>query len=389
MSRVLLVDTNFSAYPIRSALINAGYDVFTVGGRPDHPLAASTANYIKLDYSDEAALERLIKQHRFEYLVPGCTDKSYEVCARIASGLGFGGFEDSRTLSKLQEKAQFRMLCEELSLPAPLRFGSEEDALDAGCSVIVKPVDAYSGLGITVLETPRKDSLSQAVTNAQAVSQQGGAIIEEYVSGQLYSYSAFIKEGAVIKAFSVKELGSVNPFVVDTSHVCFDHQLAASVQRDVEKLARSVGLNSGLLHMQYISDGAAYWLIEPTRRCPGDLYSELIERSSGYPYAASYTAAFLRRDPITDYEHRELHVVRRTIASDRHGVFKSLSFSGGYFPDVWYPLAKTGDMLQPSPGGRIAIAFYRVADLEEREALVQSLVGGDAIKVQYVEDHHG
>ena len=389
MSRVLLVDTNFSAYPIRSALINAGYDVFTVGGRPGDPMAATTANYIELDYSDEAALERLIKAHRFEYLVPGCTDKSYEVCARIAARLGFGGFEDSRTLSKLHEKARFRALCEELSLPAPLRFRSEADALDAGCSVIVKPVDAYSGRGITVLQTPRKECLSRAVTSAQAVSQQGEAIIEEYVSGQLYSYSAFIKDGVVIKAFSVKELGSVNPFVVDTSHLCFDQQLAAPVHRDVEKLVQALGLSSGLLHMQYISDGASYWLIEPARRCPGDLYSELIERSSGYPYAASYAATFLGRDPITNYEPRELHVVRRTVASDRHGVFKSISFSGAHLPDAWYPLAKTGDLLQPSPAGRIAIAFYRVADLAEREALVKSLVCGDAITVQYLEDHNG
>ena len=156
----------------------------------------------------------------------------------------------------------------------------------------MKPVDSYSGNGISVVDNPTSEALDKAVNVAQGESRLRKFVIEDYVEGQLYSYSAFLEKGKVKAAFNVAEYSIVNPFVVDTSYVLSQHVFEPSLQECAETLASALDIQHGLLHLQYIAQGSDFWLIEPARRCPGDLYSELIERATGYPYSQAYIAAF-------------------------------------------------------------------------------------------------
>ena len=49
----------------------------------------------------------------------------------------------------------------------------------------------------------------------------------------------------------------------------------------------------GLIHTQFISDNNTFSLIEVTRRCPGDLYSKLIQMSTGINYSELYSMPFM------------------------------------------------------------------------------------------------
>ncbi|MDC6471614.1 hypothetical protein PQZ11_00980 [Luminiphilus sp.] len=383
MKKALLVDTNFAAGPIFRALQKLEYRVVTVGARERDPLAMANKDYYHLDYSNVAELESLARRLDIDVIVPGCNDLSYAVCNEVAHRLGLPGFESPSAVSALHSKKLFRDLCGTLSIPAPKRYDSVEAAANSGGQIIVKPTDAFSGRGVEVLTAPDAQTLQQAMERSRGHSVSGTVLLEEYVEGDLYSYTAFLNEGEVVGAFHVAEFGSVNPFVVDTSFLVPAPKIERELLWSTKMMAQELDIRSGLMHIQYIARDESFWIIEPTRRCPGDLYSLLIEYSTGYPYAEAYICSFLERlvPPIDALKTRP--TVRHTVTARNSGTFEALSIDTDVAITAWIPLATVGEALNPSPDGRVGVAFFSPEDELARDALVQNLLAGTAFRLTY------
>lgn len=381
MAKVLLVDTNFSSGPIHSALLAMGHEVHVVGNNPRDCLAKLSDHYWQQDYSDLDALGSLIEAQGFDFLVPGCTDRSYLSCAEVGRGR-FPGFDAREARHAVYDKQGFRQASERFSLPSPELVDPSMHEL---CKpVIVKPVDAFSGKGVTVLRQPDDASLQAAIASARQASASGRYLIERFVEGQLYSHSAFIRHGKVWHDVVVREDGSANPFVVDTSHVVpvVDDGLLEALRRCIEMVVACLGLVDGLLHTQFILDGGTFWLIELTRRCPGDLYSQLIELSTGFPYARTYTLPFLGQPfPEVPPTATWRPLMRHTVSLDHGCDLASLSFRHPVQVERWVPLAVVGDHIHPSPSGRIGILFSLASDHGDLESLYRRTLDRDLYAV--------
>ena len=377
MKKCLLVDTNRAVYTIYQSLLVQGHDVFVVGGNPREPLAKICPNFIQLDYSHASALNALIEQEGFEFIVPGCTDVSYKVCAEVSRGR-FAGIDSVEATRAMNDKAEFRKLAAELGIPVPQVVGFEE-ALELP-AVIVKPLDSFSGRGISTLEKPSREKLLKAQEVACEVSKSGEALIEEFVSGQLYSHSAFLKAGEVVADFIVREDCTTNPFTVDTSclEFDFDEDILDQLRSDARKLFKHLKMQNGLIHCQFILGQGGYWIIEVTRRCPGDLYALLIEMSTGYPYGASYAAPFLGGNPLPRSAGRlREKIIRHTATSQNGESLWGLQFTQPVDLRFFVPLAEAGDFIKPSPYGRAGLFFLAVKSNDEQNAIYQSLLAGN------------
>ena len=172
MAKVLLVDTNFSSAPIYQSLCDLGHEVHVVGGNPTDCLAKAVANYWNINYADTDALEKLVESEGFIYIVPGCTDRSYASCVAINKGR-FPGIEPVDVDIAINNKARFRDIARRLGLPVP----QVQDLSALRWPLIVKPVDSFSGKGITVIATEDHELLSRAIEDARSASSQGGILL--------------------------------------------------------------------------------------------------------------------------------------------------------------------------------------------------------------------
>jgi biotin carboxylase len=360
MQKVLLVDTNFSSEPIYQYLCNQGYETHVVSGRAKDCLAKISANYTSIDYSETEALKVFIDQEQFDFIVPGCTDRSYTSCVAVNEGR-FPGIESAEVDLALNDKEHFRDLLSKLGLPSPRTQSLYTQSL--AWPLVVKPVDGFSGKGISILQESQVDELDTAIATAIGISAKGKFILEEFVEGQLHSHSAFLKSGSIHSDFIVEEHCSVNPFVVDTSFVLSNPApvIVSKLRQSVEAIAAELNLGDGLLHTQFIQEGDNIWLIETTRRCPGDLYSQLIELSTDFNYVESYVKPFLGQEinggPILGESRK---VMRHTLTVPQPQSFSFLKFNSVIDIYKWVPLCLTGDQLAESPLDRIAILFAAV-----------------------------
>jgi hypothetical protein len=372
MRNVLLVDTNFSSEPIYRFLIKSGYKVTVVGGNPNDSLAKSTNDYVNLDYSDVGQILRLVEERNIDYLVPGCNDLSYLVCAKMNAEGRFPGLDTLASTEIINNKAKFREFSCRRGLPTPRVLAQNE--IGERWPVIIKPVDAFSGRGITIIDKHRKSGLADAINLATKESRSGACVVEDYVSGQLYSHSAFIQEGLVLRDCIVEEHSTANPFVVDTSRVVYDfpQRMLECIRKNVEVIAFELSLQDGLIHTQFISDGNKYWLIEITRRCPGDLYSQLIEISTGLRYAENYARPFVSLPFDFNGPRTQNLFMRHTLTQANEFILGSLRFNFPLSLVKWVPLSVTGDKLRRSPYGRIAIMFAGESTTQGFEELFQA-----------------
>jgi biotin carboxylase len=379
MAKVLLVDTNFSSLPIYKELENMGHEVHVVGANPNDCLAKSCKNYWNINYADTEALNALVDREEFTYLVPGCTDRSFSSCTIVSQGR-FPGVASVQVDEELNQKDRFRALGKRLNLPVPLvqwRDNLDENPvthLSIGklrWPLVVKPVDGFSGKGVAIILDADDTELQNAVMSARAASARGLCLIEDYIQGQLYSHSAFLSAGRIVQDFFVQENCTANPFVVDTSRLMpvVPTFLRAKLRQAIETMANALDLSDGLIHTQFILDGEKPWLIEITRRCPGDLYSRLIELSGGAGYVSNYVRPFLGlpisiKDPLP-----YIPIMRHTVSVLAEQHFYHLNFHQPLKLEQWVPLNVTGERLNPSPASRVGILFARAEDERQLNSL--------------------
>lgn len=378
MTRALLVDPNFSSVPIGQALAQHGIDVATVGRKTSE---GPYRNHFDIDYSDRAAMRALLQRERFDYLIPGCTDKSYESCSALAADWGFPALDSPEIFNQLYSKSKFRALCHQLAICVPRVFTSEQEALQSHVPVIIKPDDAHSGIGITRLDLPTSTSLSRAVKVAQDFSSSGRVVIEEYVHGQLHSYSAFLQDRRVHCAFHVAEYGTLNPFAVDTSYVLPTSSHELELENCAERIAHALGLDCGLLHIQYLAKNSDICLIEATRRCPGDLYAMLVTRSTGFPYAEAFGAPFIAQ-PISEIKSPKFHryLIRHTVSRQTFNVIGQDVFETGAAIEAWVPVSNHLGEAVPDTA-RAGVLFLRAVDQADVMKVIDTIYdGGSALK---------
>ncbi|NBF09329.1 ATP-grasp domain-containing protein [Pseudomonas sp. Fl4BN1] len=365
--RVLLVGSSFSASPIFFALKRLDLHVSVCGSLKTDPCHQYADESFYIDYSKPEDLLILVGEQKFDYIVPSCNDYAYMSCAFVAEQYGYSGFDKLDIASTLHNKSKFREAAEKFSISAPkfMRI-KERQNLDIGdmkFPLLVKPVDSFSGRGMTKISD--FSSLQQAVLHAVDESRSGEVVLEEFIDGALHSHSAFIEDKEIALDFFADEFCTMYPYQVNCSNhpSGLSERTRSAVREEVMRLINSLELNNGLLHTQFIVSGETVWIIECMRRCPGDLYGSMIELSTGVNYADLYIRSFIeqRLPPNTPiYKHK--YFGRHTVS--RNSPLINFSFSNK-IPSVRVeivPLKGSGERLKEAPFDKLAIIFAEFND---------------------------
>jgi biotin carboxylase len=240
--------------------------------------------------------------------------------------------------------------------------------------ILVKPSDSFSGKGIVKVSC--LEELSRGIELARSQSGTQSVVFEEFIDGSLYSHSAFLRNGSIAADFFVNEYCTVHPYQVNSSHVCvdLDPEVMAGMRRWLEAFASALHLADGLVHTQFISEGRGFGLVEVMRRCPGDLYAMLIEKSTGVDYAGMYASAFCNSAiPVERKAPRRRFFSRHTVSVERDCTYFASGIAGLDAEVSFVPLKKTGEPLRAAPMDRAGIYFIEHASSREMKAVTPAL----------------
>ena len=349
--KVLLIGSSYSALPILFYLKEKGYKVSVCGAYKDDPAHLYADENFYIDYSNKEDLLNLCKKEKFNYLVPSCNDYAYNSASYVANRLGFVGFDNYETTMLLHTKDKLRRFLVTNGFSSPKIYG---DLKNIKYPILIKPVSQFSGRGII------------KINSYEEIKKQkiDGFVIEEFIDGKLYSHSAFIENKRIKKDFFVREYCLTYEYQVDASYVInLDKKIVKNIRYEIEKLAQELNLADGLLHTQFLLKDNRFYIIETMRRCPGDLYSVLINKSTNQNYIQNYVNPFIGQNIKFNKDKRIKYVIRHTISVKDTLNFKSLSFHIKNFE--FYPLKTSGDIAKKAPYDKIGIFFYKLKNLKD------------------------
>lgn len=389
--KVLLAGGSFSGAPIFFALKKRGFHV-TVCGRdraePCHQYADAS---LFVDYSVKEDVLAEVKAGDFDYLVPTCNDYSYLSCAWVAAQCGFPGYDSYETTQILHTKHRFRqyMMEHDFPVPAAVRYEPSQESAIAQLSypLFVKPVDVASGRGCT--KVVKSEDLAVAIDHALKTSRYGGgAVIEEFVPGELHSHSAFIHKGKIVCDFFVDEFCTVYPYYVNCSNhpSRLNDKVRAGMRETMARLIAMMGLCDGVLHTQFIADYDRFWVIECMRRAPGDIYGHLVELSTGVDYFDFYVRPFINEVVPTVAENPDpKFVARHSVTSPTQIVSSGFSHRiPGKYTEV-IPLRRSAEILREAPYGVFGLLFAEFSSRQQLFDIAPSLA--DYVTIHPLEEN--
>ena len=374
MKNILLCDANFCVLPIVASIMSKNYNLSVVGSLANDPAHQIAHQSILLDYSNVTLLRAHIVKNHYDYIVPGCNDRSYLSLAEIAGEFRYPGFDDYETVLTIHHKDKFRAFAKEKGYPIP-KFVDDIDKISTlNFPIIIKPIDSFSGKGTNKVD--RITRVKQSWNEALEFSKTGSVIAEEFIEGNLYSHSAFIKNKKIVIDFFVSEYCTIYPYQVNSSNI--STLLSIDVQEKLkswtEQFAQDLDLVDGLIHTQFISDNNTFSLIEVTRRCPGDLYSKLIQMSTGVNYSELYSIPFMGLElPSNVEKNQKKFISRHTVSVDRECVFiaSTIQLKNAIIDNI--QLKTSGQKMKAAPFDKSGIYFIEFNNSQEMEKKTEML----------------
>lgn len=342
-------------------VITTGYDEFGLGH-------IYSDEYIKADFSNKDEIVNLVQKNSIDYIIPSCNDFSILTASYVSEKLPIGNFDSYQTTKILHHKDLFRAFAMKynISVPQAISLTSFQDIDKLKYPLMVKAIDLSGGKGIQKVDN--KIDLQKAFEESLSLSREDSVIVEEFIDGTHHSASILIQNKKIIFDFFADEYFYLNQYLVAgaSSNYIISNKCKNKLFEDTNRLIELLNLVDGILHIQFIIRNNTPYILEITRRSPGDLYLELVNLSSGINYAKKIIQLYCGLDVQIDSKEEKL-ITRHCIMSDKIGKLKNIIYDDNIKDNIidefmWW---REGDEIKDMMTHKFGIVFLKYNSIEE------------------------
>ena len=324
MKKVLILGGSHRDIPLIKAAQELGYYVITLGARAYYLGHKYSDKYYLIDFNDLEAVKKIYIEEDIDYLLPGCGEESYLNTVKLSHQLNIGNFDTLEIAQLIHDKWKFKEFCLLYGIATPKGFLYHESKRNTALNfpVVVKPTNLSGGRGVEIVYN--EEALQHSIKEAKRVSQT--LFLEEYIEGALIAYSVFLQDKRVSYAFCGADVSYLNKYLVSTAYPIELEQIVEKrLRNNIEKLASKLDLVDGMFHLQVIVKNATPYIIDVTRRIPGDFYPYLIEKSDNIAYSKAVVQAYTTGN-ITEnlVASNNSFVIRHVVMPSKNGVYEKL-----------------------------------------------------------------
>lgn len=338
MKKILILGGSHRDIPLIKASQDIGYFVITLGNK-DYYLGHNYSDKAyKINFNDLAMVKEIIRNECVDYILPGSGEESYLNTVKLAHELGIGNFDTVEIANLVHNKWKFKEFClnNDISTPKGKFYINENDLIDLSFPIVVKPTNLSGGRGVEVVKT--KEELKQSLKEAKKVSDE--IFLEEFIDGKLIAYSIFLKSQKIIYGFTGEDRTYLNKYLIATAFpYIVKESTLEKMKYDIEKIARLLGLVDGMFHLQILIKDDIPYIIDVTRRIPGDLYPYLIEYCDGVKYSKAVVKAYTKEDIDDEFDNKynkQKFIIRHCVMPNANGVYKNITIDRSIEDKILY-----------------------------------------------------
>ena len=383
MKKVLFANGSYNEIPLIESAKKFGFYVITSGNDPDGEGHELADEYIPCDYSDKYALLKVAKDNKVDAICSCGNDFAAISAAYVAEIMhvpGHDSFENSRYF---HEKNKFKELCKELDLPTSqsFSFNSIDEAIEHLSKIqypqIIKPSDLGGGKGVSVAYN--YETAIEAIRKAYSLSKIKVVLVEDYIIGKQYGFTCFIRNEKVVFNYLSEDYSYLNPYMVWMAVGLYQDEeveLRKTIVSDVEKIAKSIGMQDGFLTIQLIVRDGKPFYIETMRRCLGNMHYLCLSKDFGINMYDLFIANELGLPfdgLLKDCDQKKASAFMGIYANS-NGKYVDYSISPKYENNVFYnyDLAKKGShFINNYLTDKLAMVFFSFNDRKTRDMFLE------------------
>ena len=361
--------------PLIRAAKELGYYVITTGNQKDGIGHLYSDKYIEADFSDCNLMLDIAIKEGVTKVCSGCNDFALLSAAYVAEKMGLGGHDSYAVSKQIHHKDQYKMLANEMNIPSSrnLVCKNKEDVIEAlkkiNFPVMIKPIDLTGGKGIKKCQTELE--ALEAFETAINITREKYIIIEEFIEGSRHGFTGLLQNQKMTFYFGDDEHYYKNQYMVEgasTPSKDMDRVFEKLVEYS-ENIAKKLELVDGIFHIQYIlRNEKEPIIIEICRWAPGDLYVELVKKSTGVEYAKEIVCleSGIKREPYYNRQTKD-YWIRHCIMSEKEGKFKYINYEEEVlkYVDEQVIWAREGDDINNIMTYKAGIIFMVFKDKDE------------------------
>ncbi len=323
--KILILGGSHRDIPLINAAKELGCFVITLGAK-DYYLGHKYSNKAyKIDFNDLEKIREIIKKEKIDFLLPGCGEESYLNTVKLAHEFNMGNFDNLDIAQLVHNKWKFKEFCLKynISTPKGVLYKNSEDLIDLNFPIIVKPTNLSGGLGVKIVNS--SEELQQSLKKAKKVSDE--IFLEEFIDGKLIAYSIFIKNQKIVYGFFAEDKPFFNKYLITTAYPTkVSDKVSQKLKEDIEKLAKNLNLVEGMFHLQILIKDNIPYIIDVTRRIPGDLFPYLIEYCDEINYSKAVVKSYAtgKIDDKFIKRKNQRFIIRHCVMSPKNGIYKDI-----------------------------------------------------------------
>lgn len=286
--RLLVLGGTLSTYDVVKTAKEMGIYVIVADYLEGGPAKEIADETVLVSTTDMDALSNLIKEKNIDGVFTGASEFNIRNMITLCEKNGLLIYSTTELWNTLSNKKRFKDTCRKYNVPVvPEYIVADEASKDAiEYPVIVKPVDSFSGHGISVCH--KKEDLQKSIEYAEANSRTGKYIIEKYITGKNVEVYCLVQDGEVYllsasDRYTNKEQGGA-PVPVAFYHPSkYVDTYLEKVHSYVQTMFKEIGVKNGVFFMEsFLVDESNFMFYEMGFRLNATMEYHFIEYFNGF-----------------------------------------------------------------------------------------------------------
>ncbi len=350
MKNALLLNNTHSETEFITILKKYYNKIYTLGNQRPYN-KDSKIRHIKLDYRNYKRIKSLKKKYNITDIFPGANDFTLLSLANLR----IKHIDSLSVIKTLHNKELFRNFNKDINIYS-LRDLKKKYINKLDYPLLAKPKLGHGGKGIIKIDSQKKlNSLPKKIKN--------NYIIEEFIEGSNHGVFTLIKKKKIILTFVDTEQRFINPYTVSSTinYSSISNVIKKKIKKKILEIIKKLKLKDGIFHVQLIFNKKTkkFYIIEVTRRLPGDNYLKFIKYSTDLPIEEYIFKLFLKIK-FKIKKKKNNFILRKVLMSRSNGYFRSLRISKKIIKNIiekkiFYKKKKIKNYLQD----RIGIIFFK------------------------------
>jgi len=362
--KVLILGGSHRDIPLIKAAQALGYFVITLGSKRYYKGHHYANKYFLINFNDIEEVRKIIKKEKINYLIPGSGEESYLNTVLLAKEFNIGNFDKIEVARLIHNKWRFKDFCLQhgISTPKGIYYQDNQDLSVLTFPVVVKPTNLSGGRGVDIVYN--ENEFQKSLKKTTEITNE--IFFEEYIHGQLIAYSIFLQDQKIMYAFSGIDETYLNPYLITTAYpLTLDSKVEEILSKDIEKIAKILSLVDGMFHLQVIIKDDIPYIIDVTRRIPGDFYPYLIEKADGVDYSKAVVKAYIgdrvQNEFFVKYKR---FIVRYVAMPSTNGIYRGLTIDDNIKNNILmrFDLLSIGSRIDNYLGTQVAIFLIENID---------------------------